>query len=178
MSGVVSLNWLDFIILGIFALSILISFFRGFVRELVSLTSWVFAVILGIRYSKDLGATLFASVIPSQMLQHILAFVIILILVLVVGIMINIALRNLIKRGGISFTDALLGLVFGLIRGLILVTILVLLLKTTAFENTDTYKSSELVPYVQILIDKIQVKTGDPVQQVSHWVTTNEEKSR
>lgn len=174
MSGVVSLNWLDFIILGIFGLSILISFFRGFVRELVSLTSWIVAVILGIRYSKDLGSSLFGTVIQSQTLQHALGFVIIIIVVLVVGIIINIALRNLIKRGGVGFTDALLGVIFGLIRGVILVTVLVLLLKTTAFENTETYKQSQLVPYAQLIIDRIKVKTSDPVQQMTNWVTTQD----
>lgn len=178
MSGTVSLNGLDFIILGIFGLSILISFFRGFVRELVSLTSWVLAVILGIRYSKDLGATLFGTVIQSPTLQHALAFVIILIAVLVVGIIINIGLRNLIKRGGIGFTDAFLGVLFGLIRGLIVVTVLVLLLKTTAFENTESYKNSQLVPYVQLIINRAQIKVDDPIHQVTNWATTNEEKSR
>lgn len=170
MSGVVSLNWLDFIILGIFALSILISFFRGFVRELVSLTSWVVAVILGIRYSKDLGSALFGTAVKSQTLQHVLGFVIILLVVLIIGIIINVALRSLIKRGGISFTDAFLGLIFGSFRGLILVTILILLLKTTAFENSDTYKNSVLVPYIQRIIDKIKINTDDPVHQMTNWV--------
>ncbi len=172
------MNWLDLVIVGIIGLSVLISFFRGFVRELVSLTSWILAVILGIRFANDVGSTLFSSVIQSQTLQHILGFVIVLVLVLVVGIIINIALKNLLSRNGFSFTDAILGILFGVARGIIVVTVMVMLLKTTQIENSDVYKKSQLVPYVQLLINRIQVKGGQPLDQVTNWISTNENKAQ
>lgn len=170
------MNWLDLTIICILGLSILISFFRGFIRELVSLTSWVLAVILGIRYGNDLGSTLFSTVIRSTSLQHILGFVIVLILVLVVGIIINIALRNLLSRNGFSFTDAILGILFGMTRGLIVVTVLVMLLKTTQVENSNVYKTSQLVPLVQLIIDRVQEKGGQPLNQVTNWISTGDKK--
>lgn len=174
MSTLTNLNWFDFVILGIMGLSILISFFRGFVRELVSLTSWVLAVILGIRYANDVGSILFGSVIQSPMVQHVLGFIVIMVLVLVVGIIINIALKSLIARNGVSFTDAFLGILFGLARGIIVVTVMVMLLKTTQFDNSQTYKTSQLSPYIQLLIDRVQAKGGKPLQQMTNWITTGD----
>ena len=47
--------WVDFVIVGIIALSAVISLVRGFVREAVSLAGWIVAVWLSITYMDDVA---------------------------------------------------------------------------------------------------------------------------
>lgn len=44
------MNWVDFTIIGVIVLSALISIVRGFVREALSLISWVLAFFVASRF--------------------------------------------------------------------------------------------------------------------------------
>ena len=44
------MSWIDLCIIGVIVLSALISLIRGFVKESISLVSWVVAGIIALRY--------------------------------------------------------------------------------------------------------------------------------
>ncbi len=52
-------HWLDYIILVIISLSILTGLFRGFVKEVIALCSWISAIWLGYHYSHILQPGLY-----------------------------------------------------------------------------------------------------------------------
>ena len=56
------MNWVDFVIIGIIAISVIVSFFRGFLREALSLLVWGLAIWLSIVYYADVEG--FAELIP------------------------------------------------------------------------------------------------------------------
>ena len=48
--GVIMMNWIDYTIIGVIVLSALISIVRGFIKESLSLISWVLAFFIASRF--------------------------------------------------------------------------------------------------------------------------------
>lgn len=144
------LNSADYVIIGIIGLSALISIVRGFVREALSLATWVIAAWIAIRFSTP-TADLFIGYIKSQPVRTIAAFASLFLITLLIGAMINFLFTQLIDRTGLSSTDRLLGLLFGVARGILLVGVLVMLGTVTNMQQESWWKKSQLVPQFQPL---------------------------
>ena len=50
-----SLNWIDYLIIAVILISILIGLIRGFICELISLITWVAALLLAYKYVNTLA---------------------------------------------------------------------------------------------------------------------------
>src|SRR5699024_8046536 len=116
--------WIDYFILAVIVLSILLSLIRGFVREAVSLGTWLAAFGLALTFAGPLSRWFTA--IDSDALRIILAFALLFVAVLIVGAVLNHVISALVDKTGLSGTDRLIGAVFGFGRGLVLVAALVL----------------------------------------------------
>ena len=121
------LNWADYIILGIIALSIIIGLFRGFFRESVALGAWILAFLAAIWFAEPLSVLL-GQWIDRPGIALAVAYVVIFIGVLIAGAVVNYLIARLVKASEFAGTDKTLGAVFGLARGAVLVVGLVLLL--------------------------------------------------
>src|SRR5690554_7501533 len=66
---------IDWVILAVLAVSVLISLKRGFVKEALSLVTWVVAFIVARMFSGNL-ATLLAGTVDTESLRWIIAFTI------------------------------------------------------------------------------------------------------
>ena len=78
---------IDYIIIGIIAFSILVSLLRGFVREVLSLGSWVVAFIVASQFYPYLAAYL--TQIESMYIRNGTAIGILFVLTLIVGAIVN-----------------------------------------------------------------------------------------
>lgn len=122
-----SFNIFDLIVLSVIGLSALLSFFRGFVRELFSLGAWFGASLITLYYFDDVAAWLTPQIEGSEKNVAVISgiagvgtFMVSLILISIVTSM----LMKLMKSGSdIGLLDNFLGLVFGALRGVLLVTI-------------------------------------------------------
>src|SRR3954471_4845594 len=110
----------DYAVVAILALSTLLAFLRGVVRELIAIASWVGGFIAAFSFGHTL-ATMLPGMESSPVLKEVLAFALILVGVLVAGTLIALVLSKLIRAIGLGFVDRLLGAAFGLARGLLLV---------------------------------------------------------
>jgi membrane protein required for colicin V production len=144
------MNWVDLVILGILGISILISLWRGFTREALSLAGWVLAVWVALMFSDNLERLL-RSQIDTPSLRLIVAFAILFFLTLLVAAFINYLAVQLIKKTGLSGTDRVIGIAFGLARGIVLVTVLVLLAGFTAVPRDPWWNQSSLLHYFEDL---------------------------
>lgn len=142
--------WLDFLILGIIALSSLISLARGFVREAFSLAIWVLAFWVSWSFFRHLEVPMRAW-IGSPTARLGIAFALLMIVTLVVGGLVNYLIIQLVERTGMSGTDRLIGMVFGAARGVLLVAALVLLAGLTPLPGEQWWAGSTLVGYFEEL---------------------------
>ena len=120
------MSWLDFLIVGVISLSALISLIRGFVKESISLLSWIAAGIVAFRYFSAM-AELLEPYLADPTIRSMAAFAVLFISTLIIGAIINFIMSQLVSKTGLSGTDKALGVVFGGARGVLIVTMVVLL---------------------------------------------------
>lgn len=141
-----SLNWADYIIIGIISFSILISIIRGFVREAMSLATWIIAIWVGITFSSLVAAPLKAY-ITTDVLRSSIAFFILFAITLIIGTMISFLVTQVIRKTGLSGTDRILGIVFGMARGGLVVAMVILVATLTSAPQDTWWQHSALIPH-------------------------------
>ena len=140
------MNWVDFLIIGILTVSIIISLFRGFVRETLSLASWILAFWIGLAFGPRLAAVLPGGV-TSPDLRFAIAFAVLFIVTLVLGALFSNMVVKLITRAGLSGTDRALGVFFGVARGVAIVVLLILFAGLTNLPQAPWWQQSLLLPH-------------------------------
>lgn len=145
-----TLTYIDFIILGVVLVSALISVLRGFVKEAISLASWVLAFWVSATFAGKLSQLL-AGALTVVQLRLAISFVILFLATLLVGGLANYLVSSLVSRSGLSGTDRALGVVFGVLRGVVVVAVLSLLAGLTTLTQAPAWSESLLVEYFQVL---------------------------
>ena len=119
------MNWLDWVLLLLLAVSIISSFRKGFSRELIGLIAVVVALVCGVWFYGAAGAFLLPYVSTKE-LAHFCGFLLIFIGVLIAGAIVGHLFSRLVKAAGLNWFDRLLGAGFGAVRGLLLAVALIL----------------------------------------------------
>ena len=148
----VSLTWVDWAIIAIIAVSALISLTRGFVKEALSLVTWILAGLVAWMFGGAL-AELLVPYIDTPSLRVIAACSILFILTLLLGGLINYLIGQLVKATGLSGTDRFLGMVFGAARGALLVIVIVGLLSLAPVEADTWWRESVMIPHFLLVAD-------------------------
>lgn len=145
MRATVTFNEIDWCIMGIIIISTVISLWRGFIKEVLSLIIWIMAVVVAWLYGGSFAHFLTPS-IELPWLRVVISCGILFLLTLVVGAIINFVLARLIRATGLSGTDRFLGMFFGAARGGIAIVIVIGLLMDTPANESDWWQESELIP--------------------------------
>lgn len=141
----VELNWVDYAIVGLIGLSVIISLFRGFIKESISIATWGMAIWLSLLYS-EFVAGLLSGHLESEPLRHLVAFASIFIVILILGATLNFFVGALVKSTGFGGTDRILGVLFGLARGVLMTSLLLLVVSLTSLQGQSWWKKSTLIP--------------------------------
>jgi len=149
------MHWADIAVFSIIGLSILISLFRGFVKEALSLATWVAALAVAIMFSARVAGYIPASV-ESQTARVIIAFVALFIITLIAGAIINYLVSQVVDKTGLSGTDRMLGIVFGVARGGLIVAILVLLASLTNMPKETWWQSTLTLPFFETVAEQVK----------------------
>ena len=152
MSTLNNLNWLDIVLILILSLSMLMSIRKGFSREVISVTSSIVALLLGMWFYEKAGA-LVKPWVDSPDAARLLGFVLIVVGVLVLGSLVAWIVGRFLRTVGLSFFDRLLGAAFGLLRGgMIAVALLTAFMAFGPHVGTDSAPPavvhSKIAPYV------------------------------
>ncbi len=144
--------WIDYAILAIIGISTLVSLIRGFAKEAVSLVIWISAFFIASTFYANLANLL--TEISDQFLRNAAAVTILFISTLVIGALINYLIGQLVSKTGLSGTDRILGLVFGALRGVLIVSAMIFFVDAfTGVENTQWWKSSQLIPEFKLVVE-------------------------
>jgi len=147
------MNWVDIAILAVVGVSTLISLQRGFVKEAMSLATWVAAFTIARLLSNSLSMLL-ADVISTPSTRSAASFALLFIATLVVGAMVSHLVKEVVRATGLSGTDRLLGMVFGFTRGTLIVLVVIGVFHWFDFFSKDTWwQDSVLIPHVMVLED-------------------------
>ena len=110
------MTWVDLVVFGFLAISGLLAFVRGLVREVLGIGAWIGAVAAGfmaLPQMRKMVSTWFSTPEWVDPVSFIVIFLITLIMLMLIARIIGGAVR----RSALGGVDRTLGLVFGLVRG-------------------------------------------------------------
>ena len=116
------MNFVDISVLVVLGLSTLLAFSRGFVRELLSILSWVGATIITIFFFPS-ALPIAEAQIADDLLAKIATGVVLFVVSLFVLGFVNHFISSRVQKSVLGSIDRLLGLVFGVVRGVIVVAL-------------------------------------------------------
>ena len=140
------MNGLDWAIVAVIGVSGLISIVRGFVKEAISLATWILAFWIALVFGPKL-AVLMPAALESPTLRWLAAVIALFMATLLVGGLANFLVSTLVEKTGLSGTDRALGIVFGLLRGVLIVALAVLLIGETSMQREQWWQESGLRPH-------------------------------
>jgi len=141
----------DYAMLGILGLSVLISVWRGAVRELLALASWVIAFLVAQAYAGTV-ATLMPAAIPSPALRVLAGFLVVFLTVLLLVAITSLAISQLVRAAGLGPLDRALGAIFGLLRGILVAALLVLLAGLTSAPRESWWRNAMFSAPMEALV--------------------------
>ena len=116
------MTWVDLVIFGFLAISGLLAFARGLVREVLGVGAWVGAVaaaILGLPAMRQFVRQW----LPSPEWVDPVSFIVVFVVSLILLMLIAGAIGRVVRRSALGGVDRTLGLLFGLARGAAVVII-------------------------------------------------------
>ena len=134
----------DVIIIFVIFLSALFSLLRGFVKEAISLTTWIAAIWIATTFSSKL-AVILPEGIESEAVRLLVAFGLFFIVTLMLGALINVVVANFVKKTGLSGADRVFGIFFGFLRGLLIIVVFVVVGSFTPLPEQEWWQSSNLL---------------------------------
>ena len=142
----------DWAIIAVIALSAVISLARGFVKEALSLLTWIVAGLVAWMFGGALAEYL-TPYIDTPSVRIIAACTILFLVTLVIGGLINYLISQLVRATGLSGTDRFLGMIFGAARGALLIIVAVGLLSLVPVEGDNWWRESALIPHFLLVAD-------------------------
>lgn len=170
-------NWLDYLFSSIFVLFILLSLWRGLIKEVISIGAWVVGLFIGFMFAPKLAALFTDSSAIQATLTHAgskvsehattegsfavgVCFVILLIGTLIIGAIVNYIMAKMVQVSGVSFFNRLLGGVFGFAKGLIVNLVIIFYTQMTSYAQEPAWKHSQIVQAYQPVIVLLENKMG------------------
>jgi membrane protein required for colicin V production len=169
-----NLSWIDFLIFGIFFLSLITGFTRGFFKEIVSLLVLIVAMIVTIRFTQPISSYLSGSQGTHDVISSVSMFttydptshissanMVITMLLLFVGTYCTgeavnyFAPINISRYGITSLFSRILGGGMGLIRGYVFSLFFILIVGMTPAAQLDAWTHSYFIPQLSPDVAKL-----------------------
>jgi membrane protein required for colicin V production len=138
--------------------SCLFGLWRGLIKEVLSILTWIAALLVASIYSEHLAPSL--TFLDGETTRYVAAFAILFLIIMMLGSLLNHFIGKLLTITGLKFTDRLLGGVFGIARGVIIV-MLILFFTGSFVADTQAWQESALIPHGLALIEWSKIFIGD-----------------
>ncbi len=138
---------IDIVFATVVAISVVLGFWRGLTRELVSMIAWIAIAVLAYRYAGTVGVLLPFDAPP---LVHVAAGVgIIIVACVLAAAVIGRLLRSAVASSQLAGADRVLGAVFGALRGSLVVLLITWVVVEGGFSETHVWRNSASGPYLE-----------------------------
>ncbi|MBE9567893.1 MAG: CvpA family protein [Proteobacteria bacterium] len=138
----------DVVVIFVIFLSALFSLIRGFVKESISLATWIIAIWLAATFASKLSAALPNS-IESEAVRQAIGFGVLFVMTLMVGALVNTLVNQVVKKTGLSSADRIFGVAFGVLRGALIIVVFVIIGGMTPLPETEWWQSSVLLQWFE-----------------------------
>ena len=166
----------DWIIAAVILLSIIISIFRGFIKEALSLASWILAIWLGITFCVNAGEFIHQYIqIPTPKFREWAGFAAIFIGTLLLFSLLSYLISKLLIRGPIKGVDRVLGIGFGFLRGIAIVVALLMVVRALGMEDSQWWSNSKHIPRFEPLMDVVEDMLPKSLQREESQVNSIEQ---
>ncbi len=145
------MTFFDYAVLAILGVSVLVSVWRGAIRELLALASWIVAFLIAQAYAGTVAALLPAA-IPSAGLRLLAGFLVVFLVVLLLVALVALAISQLVRAAGLGPLDRAVGAIFGLLRGILVTSLLVLLAGLTAAPREPWWRDAMFSAPLEALV--------------------------
>jgi membrane protein required for colicin V production len=145
------MNWTDYIIIGVLALSVFVGLWRGLISEVMALAIWIAAFWVAWTFG-PMVAERFRQVIELPSARIIVGYGLCFVAVLILGALLRFVIGKLIESTGLSGTDRLLGMLIGF----------------TAFTRDPWWQRSVLLPRFQHVAAWLSQQVPPSVREYLH----------
>ena len=145
------MNWFDLAIIGVVLIFFVIGIVRGFIREVLSLLSWILAFWAAFTFADPISH-IFQSYIEAPVLRIVASFTALFISALILLTVISFLIHKVLAVSGIKGTDRALGGLFGGVKGLVIIALLMLFAHETVLPQEKWWRDSLLAGHFQPLV--------------------------
>lgn len=131
-------NGIDIIVISIILISSIVAAFRGFVKEIFSLFSWIFSIIISFHFFTNFK-TILSEYINQKIIIDVIAFGFPFLISLFICHLITRWLSPKFNTSEVLFIDKFIGFIFGSFRGIFIVVLLFLGFKYLVGENLPSW---------------------------------------
>jgi membrane protein required for colicin V production len=143
------MNIFDLIILAVVLVFTAIGAWRGLVREIITVLTWVLSCLLAWFFAGRFSV-IFKGMVDDPALRQLLAFVLIFIVVFVLGIVASWFIhKHLPGKRGFRIANIALGGVIGAARGAVIVIAVFLVAGLTPFPQRSWWREASFTPYFE-----------------------------
>ena len=146
------MSLVDILVILVLFASLIFGFFRGFVKELLSLMAWVFAFFVAYYFSSSI-----AIILPFEAefsIKYVSSFVLIFIFILIASSILIKYISSFVYKIGLGGSNIILGGLFGILRGIIIVYFLIFLIEKTSFVEERSWQQSNSIVLIKLLVEK------------------------
>ncbi|RZI97841.1 MAG: CvpA family protein [Haliea sp.] len=155
---------LDWVFLGVMAASLLLGAWRGLVYEVISVLSWIAALLLAQWFAPTVGAWLPMGG-AAQVLRYAAGFVLVFVCALFAGGLLAWMCSKLLQAVGLRPVDRTLGAAFGLVRGAVIALAAAVVVNLTSLKGEVWWKESVGAGVATAALRGLQPMLPEPFRQ-------------
>ena len=133
---------LDWVFIGILAISMVMGAWRGLVFEVLSLLSWLAAFVLAQWFAPQ-AAHWLPMAGASESIRYAAGFVVVFVVAIFAGGLLAFIAKKLIAAVGLSPADRMLGALFGIARGVVIVLACAVVVGMTPLHSMAVWQESQ-----------------------------------
>ena len=150
----------DIVVFSILGFSVIISLFKGFVKEIFSLFSYLGGYLMAANYQQEFSQV-FIETIPSKPIAKLIAFISIYILTAIIISLMGRVVRSMIMSATkLSILDRLVGGFVGFAKGLVIVIAITFPIRLFPNINQKLIKDSQTAPYLGKVLKLLNQKSA------------------